>query len=451
MRTFDHVVRSLRWPFLVALAFATIGSASAKWVVDQAYSNVMGNIQFVVLSQDGGPRCSGFSVLSVPDDGSSPSGESWGKYEFPQSLANAPRLLIATHGFEALSIVKPDIVVWNGFFQGGPGFIKLCDDVEFHYTGLPLDGVTALDAAGSHVPNVATNAAGLSASVTAEQAVSVAQDLQEGHTGSWYDPATNGQGFEVEVLGDYINFGTHVMVSWFTYDHSVVGGAERQRWYTLYGHLGPGGGAPAATLDIYKNVGGNLNAAPITASEKVGTATLSFAACDHGTLEYEFTDGSGRSGSVPITRMTQNVVCSNKAWERPAANADFALSGNWYDPATSGQGVTVEINPTSGAAFLAWYTYAPGGAGAGAAGQRWYTAQSPYIAGARTVPMTIYETTGGLFDASTPQPRTRAIGSATLAFQSCTEATLTYAFTGGSSAGAAGVIALRRLFGYCSI
>jgi hypothetical protein len=65
--------------------------------------------------------------------------------------------------------------------------------------------------------------------------------------------------------------------------------------------------------------------------------------------------------------------------------------------------------------------------------------------------MTIYETTGGLFDASTPQPRTRAIGSATLAFQSCTEATLTYAFTDGSSAGAAGVIALRRLFGYCSI
>jgi hypothetical protein len=28
-----------------------------------------------------------------------------------------------------------------------------------------------------------------------------------------FDPATPGQGFAVEVIGGYINFGTHVMVS----------------------------------------------------------------------------------------------------------------------------------------------------------------------------------------------------------------------------------------------
>jgi len=92
-------------------------------------------------------------------------------------------------------------------------------------------------------------------------------------------------------------------------------------------------------------------------------------------------------------------------------NPEFALSGNRYAPATSGQGITVEINPVSGAAFLAWYTYAPGGVGAGAAGQRGYTARSPYVAGARILPMMIYVATGGLFDKPDPLPRTRSVAA----------------------------------------
>ena len=103
-----------------------------------------------------------------------------------------------------------------------------------------------------------------------------------------------------------------------------------------------------------------------------------------------------------------------------SVNADFAYSGNWYDPATSGQGITVEINPLSPIAFFAWYTYVSGGTPADAAGQRWYTGQATYSAGARTVAVTLYETTGGLFDAvTTPAPHNTAVGTATLAFQSC--------------------------------
>ena len=122
-------------------------------------------------------------------------------------------------------------------------------------------------------------------------------------------------------------------------------------------------GAASVALPIVQNVGGNFNAPPITNSTQVGTATLRFADCDHGTLDYAFTDGSGRSGSIDLTRLTKNVTCVASG-ARPV-NADFALSGNWYDPATSGQGFTVEINPLSPVAFFAWYTYAPGGAAAG--------------------------------------------------------------------------------------
>jgi hypothetical protein len=110
-------------------------------------------------------------------------------------------------------------------------------------------------------------------------------------------------------------------------------------------------------------------------------------------LSYGFTDGSGRTGSIPFTRLTQNVTCSTTS-ARPS-NADFAFSGNWYDAATSGQGFTVEVNPLNGRVFMPWYTYAPGGAGAGAAGQRWYTASGSFTAGSRSIPLDIYETTGG--------------------------------------------------------
>src|SRR5205085_5562817 len=141
----------------------------------------------------------------------------------------------------------------------------------------------------------------------------------------------------------------NVMLSWFTYDAGVAGGAERQRWYTLFGHMGPGETIGSATLDIFQNLGGNFNAAPTTVGQKVGSATLKFTACDQGTLDYTFNDGSNRRGSIPIVRLTQNVTCFTTHGP-PPINSDFALSGNWYDPATSGQGITVEFNPVSGMA-----------------------------------------------------------------------------------------------------
>jgi hypothetical protein len=106
----------------------------------------------------------------------------------------------------------------------------------------------------------------------------------------------------------------------------------------------------------------------------------------------------------------------------------------------------VEVNPTSGALFVAWYTYEPMGAVAGAAGQRWYTAQATFTAGTRSIPVTIYATTGGIFNTPTPVgQQTVAVGTGTLAFQSCTAATFSYNFTGGSSSGLSGTITLSRV------
>jgi hypothetical protein len=264
---------------------------------------------------------------------------------------------------------------------------------------------------------------------------------QNGLTGSWYDPLTSGQGFEVEVYPDLLSPGTGLaFVAWFTYD-SVVGGAERQRWYTLSGPVVSE--QPNASLTIYQNTGGNFNAPPITESVPVGTATLSFDSCVSGQLSYTFTDGSGRSGTIPLQRLTPNVTCSplGEAHE----NVLFILSGNWYDPVTTGQGITVELNPISNVLFFAWQTYAPNGANAGPAGQRWYTGQGAFV-NFPSIAVQLYESTGGMFNTLPPVPSTVAVGSATLAFQSCYDATLSYSFTGGSNSGASGTIKLSKSF-----
>jgi DNA-binding beta-propeller fold protein YncE len=279
--------------------------------------------------------------------------------------------------------------------------------------------------------------------IYAPSIVPTALDLdQHGLTGSWYQPVTNGQGLEVEVFPDQSAPGTGLtQVSWFTFA-TAAGLADHQRWYTMSGAVTSG--QPSAALTIYQNTGGNFNALPMTTAQAVGTATLSFSSCSGGQLNYNFTDGSGRMGGILLTRLTRNVTCATTG---PfPTNADFALSGNWYDAATAGQGFTVEVNPISNYLFAAWYTYAPNGAAAGVAGQRWYTAQATFTPGLRSIPVTIYETIGGIFNTAMPGgQQTLAVGTGTLAFQSCTAATFSYNFTGGSSSGLSGMINLSRV------
>jgi hypothetical protein len=264
---------------------------------------------------------------------------------------------------------------------------------------------------------------------------------QHGLTGSWYEPATSGQGIEFEVFPDMIAPGTaFVAGAWFTYDVAPAGGVERQRWYSFGGNGQRG--AANVPLTIYRNVGGNFDAPPITTASAVGSGTLAFTDCMNGTFTYTFTDG--RAGSIPVTRITPNVTCV--AQGTPPTNPDFGFSGNWYDPATSGQGLVVEMNPLAPVFFFTWYTYAPAGQGAGVAGQRWFTGQTPYVPGSRAVTATLYETSGGVFDTPTnPGPATVPVGTANVMLVSCTSMQLHYAFTAGGNAGRSGTIALARV------
>ncbi len=263
---------------------------------------------------------------------------------------------------------------------------------------------------------------------------------QHGLTGVWYEPATSGQGFALEVFPDLIRSGTGFIAGgWFTFSGAPAGGADGQRWYSVSGSMAQD--ATSSAVTIYQNVGGDFDAPPVTPAQTVGTGTLSFATCDTGQLSYWLADG--RTGIIPLSRATPNSECSMTSTR--FAVDDFGFSGNWYNPSTSGQGLVVEVNGASDSVFFAWYTYAPNSAATGAAGQRWYTGQGMHFPSAHTMNVALYQTVGGAFDTPTPPTQaTTAVGTATLTFASCTTASLAYAFTGGTSAGHLGTIALQR-------
>lgn len=273
--------------------------------------------------------------------------------------------------------------------------------------------------------------------VAAGSAWATAPDINR-HTlsGTWADAQTPGQGLVLETVPDLLGAGTgYVFGGWFTYDTSA-GDAGRNRWYTLQGEVQAG--ASAATVDLYESTGGAFASAQPATTEAVGSATLRFDSCTSGSLDYTFDDG--RSGVVPFMRIMPSVGCEEDSPPGDISK-DFALSGTWADPSTKAQGMVVEVNPVQQYVFLGWFTF-PGATSR--EGQRWFTAQQPYTIGQRTIPLDLYETTGGTFDGVTPVTTTR-VGSATITFNSCVDAGFNYSFDAGSLAGEQGTLRLSRL------
>jgi len=265
---------------------------------------------------------------------------------------------------------------------------------------------------------------------------------QRGLTGAWYNPATGGQGVVMEVAPDFYGTGQGLLFGgWFTYDVTAAGG---QRWYSVQGTVSST--SSSVTMPIYISEGGNFSAPPAVGVASVGQATLAFTDCTHATMTFSFSDGSGRSGTIPLTRLLNNVACTTSGSGSSPPN-DYYLSGTWYNPATAGQGFLFDINPEQQTLFIAWYTYATNGAAIGGpASQRWFSLQASFTPGISSLDnVPIYATTGGAFNSGTPTPTTTPVGTANLSFQSCNAATLAYTFDGGEDAGQTGTIPLSRL------
>lgn len=283
---------------------------------------------------------------------------------------------------------------------------------------------------------------------------------QSGIAGVWYAPYASGQGFMV----DYIANEHTLFVPWFTY--STTGGNDpaNLNWFSLQGTAASGD--TNATLTIYASAGGAF-ASGTTGLHAVGSATLGFADCSHGSLNYRFDAdadvNAGTTGTISLTRLTPATADCTLAGGANETAPPFMpddgftadQSGSWYDAQTSGQGIEFTVVPASGATagllFGAWFTYDPEGAADDALAQHWFTLQgdlSSASAGRVTVP--IYSTLGGTLDGA-PGTTTLPIGTATVTFHECSSATVDYRFDDSAIAHAyrnlSGSLALTRLGG----
>lgn len=281
-------------------------------------------------------------------------------------------------------------------------------------------------------PDVPPHVFGIDSIGTAPPPIPVSQP---GIAGAWYGPYESGQGFTI----DYIASSNTLFLPWFTYTQAGGNNPANRNWFSLQGDATAG--AASANLTIYTNDGGTF-VSGTTSARPVGTATLAFTDCSHGTLGYHFdsdTNG-GASGSISLTRLTpaaDDCVLADGSTSpvdaTPPANG-FATnqSGSWYDSGTSGQGIELSITPpadgSSGALFGAWFTYDPSGASDDPRNQNWFTLQgdlSGTVAGEATVG--IFSTLGGTLD-GTPATTTVQVGQATITFSGCESALVHYQF-----------------------
>lgn len=274
---------------------------------------------------------------------------------------------------------------------------------------------------------------------------------QHGLTGSWFNPATGGQGLEIEVYPDSNSAGNGLLFGgWFAYDDS----GAAQRWFGLTGNVKSA--EPTAFLQLFGVAGGNFvtqSTPGVPYSGQIGEATLELVDCNNALLSYHIV-GNGdaesflidsRQGVIPLTRLIPNAQCTRDGAAGAPSSPRALLSGNWFDPNTGGQGFIFDFAPDIHTVFAAWYTFAPAGVQAsGANAQRWYTLQGTFGTDDTLHDIPIIATSGGKFDSATPTPASIQVGSADLSIESCAAMTLTYRFTSGINQGLTGAIPLRR-------
>lgn len=105
-----------------------------------------------------------------------------------------------------------------------------------------------------------------------------------------------------------------------------------------------------------------------------------------------------------------------------STSVDGHMSGNWYDPARSGQGIQLEFTDQNNTAIAVWFVFGPDG------GQNWIYAQGTYDSTKASVTLQATMKTGArfppLFKPSDVQ--STSWGSITLAFTDCNNGTLSW-------------------------
>ncbi len=107
-------------------------------------------------------------------------------------------------------------------------------------------------------------------------------------SGSWYDPATSGQGLEMTIIPAGNGSNGLVFAAWFTFDPAGQSDDPvHQHWFTLQGDLTNATNGKVI-LPIYRITGGAFDSTPTQNFSQVGHAALTMQGCDGAQLDYQF-------------------------------------------------------------------------------------------------------------------------------------------------------------------
>jgi hypothetical protein len=333
---------------LAAISIALLPPAQAvfhTFVVEQLYSNADGSVQFVVLHENSGfngqDLFAGHALRA-----SGPGGLR--TFTFPTNLPSSStagkRVLIATSGFAALGLVTPNYVIPNGFLPLTGGTVDFAGVDQLSYAALPTDGVNAFYRSGI-APNLATNFAGQSASVSAPPPPVLS------FQGIWWGaPAGSESGWGINLAHQ----GDTVFLSWFTYDPKGRG------WWLVMTAQKTGPNAYQGQL--FETSGPAFDAVPFLPGNVVpslaGTGTLAFSDANNGTFTYTVSKGGSVTQTKTLTRQSFGPLPTCSFGTQP----NLALATNfqdlwWAKPAGSESGWGINLNHQGDTIFATWFTY----------------------------------------------------------------------------------------------
>lgn len=136
-------------------------------------------------------------------------------------------------------------------------------------------------------------------------------DGMRARSGGWYDPAHNGEGWQVEELPD-----GRSQVYWFTYD------ANGEQAWTI--GVSDTSGTHMSVTQNLRPVGAHFGSAFSPGDVRLdpwGRVDLSLDSCNHGTVSYDSSQAGFGSGSLQPIRLSMPVgaVCIDGTPARPAS------------------------------------------------------------------------------------------------------------------------------------
>lgn len=149
---------------LLSVSLGASARLPATFAIDQVFSDASGHVQFLLILDRGNFDCDAGESRWAGETLVSGGPGSQRTFTFPSDLpscrTSSRRILIATPGFADLGLIPPDYVMPSGFVQFPDGILTFANVTQLRYSGLPNDGVHAIDGSGRRVAAYVENFAG---------------------------------------------------------------------------------------------------------------------------------------------------------------------------------------------------------------------------------------------------------------------------------------------------